>query len=415
MEGDGNVGVTATLAYSDADQDIVTMHVEMSDGTSDALPLAAVDAASGTLTEEFSVATEKTGTLDVEVWVTDAAGHTSNRLSAQIRIIDDLSTWLERESGLPNILNDVLWSGEQFLAVGDGGLIMRSENGVVWSRVDSGTTVNLNAIADFGLGYSRYLVVGDEGTVLYSEDNGENWSPTEGQGPQEVSLRTIGPSGFTTIIAAGKNQGGTDTAFIMSSDDGGRTWTIAEDLPQSGRSVTDLTQFASEASGEVRIVATTQLEGDGDNSDARVLLSSDGLNWIEVVLSTAPVSTYAILHDGDRYWAAGDAGWAFNSADGVNWSEVQTPAPIRLLALAWSGSTLIADGENEFYGWGPADVTGVATSDAGETWTLFPIAANYDSRGLAWGNGRFVSVGCAGSEEDCVGLDRGQGAIFSTP
>ena len=415
MEGDGSIRVEAILAFTDADLDIERMQVETSDGTSQSIILEPIDTASGTIAETFMVSTETAGSYTVEIWLVDAAGHASNHLSADVRVTGEPDVWLERATGLPNILNDVIWNGFVFLAVGDGGLIMRSGDGIAWSRANSGTTVNLNAIVHCGLGYIDYFVVGDEGTVIRSGD-GVNWEPTQGQGPEDVSLRAISMFGFQMLVAAGKKEGDADTAFIMSSENRAGTWTIAEGVPQSGRSVTDMRPQWDLYSEVTRIVATTQIEHYGDDRDARVLVSLDGLNWTEVVLSTESVATYAIVHDGDQFWAAGRVGRMYTSADGINWFEHQTPAGgTKFRALAWSGFSLIADGENEFYGWGPVDATGVETVDSAATWKSFAVAADFDSRGLAWGHGRFVSVGCAGSDEECVGLNQGEGAIFSTP
>jgi len=86
MQGDGSVPVTAAFSYSDGDMDIETMHVEISDGDSQTIQLGRVDTASGTLSEEFSVSTEETGVLAVEVWLVDRAGNSSNRLSDEILV-----------------------------------------------------------------------------------------------------------------------------------------------------------------------------------------------------------------------------------------------------------------------------------------------------------------------------------------
>jgi photosystem II stability/assembly factor-like uncharacterized protein len=423
MEGDGEIIVRSEFDYLDADLDLERVVVEISDGTSQSLPLGPVDEPSGALTVEFAVSTLAPGVMTVDIWLVDAGGHRSNRLNATIQVIENNLDWQMRVSGLPHTLNDVYWNGRQFLAVGDGGLIMRSEDGIAWSRVESGVTENLNAIIYVGViihnDVNSYFVVGDGGTVISSADNGEHWSPTPSQGPDEASLRVIRGYAFGSLVAAGKKEGGADTAFIMNSHDFGRTWTIEEDLPQSGRSITDMVFAIYPDSPFPQTVATTQIEIDGNGKDARVLVSSDGFpdgsDWIEVVLSTESIATYSILHDGEQFWAAGRVGRMYTSADGINWTEQQTSAGVtRFRALAWSGSSLIADGENEFYGWGPVDSTGTETSDSGKTWTTFGIAADYDTRGLTWGNGRFVSVGCEGSDEQCVGLNQGGGAIFST-
>jgi hypothetical protein len=86
MQGEGNVAVRAEFSFSDEDLDIETMHIEMSDGNSQSIPLETIDTVSGTLSEEFTVSTEESGTVAVEIWLIDAAGNSSNRLSDEILI-----------------------------------------------------------------------------------------------------------------------------------------------------------------------------------------------------------------------------------------------------------------------------------------------------------------------------------------
>jgi archaellum component FlaF (FlaF/FlaG flagellin family) len=86
MQDDGDVTVTAELSFSDEDLDIETMHVEMSDGNSQTIQLGTVDTASGTLAEQFLVSTEEPGILAVEIWLVDAVGNSSNRLSDEILV-----------------------------------------------------------------------------------------------------------------------------------------------------------------------------------------------------------------------------------------------------------------------------------------------------------------------------------------
>ena len=50
---------------------------------------------------------------------------------------------------------------------------------------------------------------------------------------------------------------------------------------------------------------------------------------------------------------------------------------------------------------------GVVTSDGGQTWETFVIGAAYEPRGLAYEDGRLVSVGQSLTEP-------GKGAIFTT-
>ena len=71
-------------------------------------------------------------------------------------------------------LYSVIYDGTGFYAVGAGGTIISSEDGLSWSLVTSGVTYGLNGIAyneDTGV----YVAVGNEGTIITSP-NGYEWS-----------------------------------------------------------------------------------------------------------------------------------------------------------------------------------------------------------------------------------------------
>lgn len=56
-------------------------------------------------------------------------------------------------SGLSNRLNNVIWTGSQFVAVGDGGVIMYSSNGTSWTNANTTSTLNIQGIAWSGSEY----------------------------------------------------------------------------------------------------------------------------------------------------------------------------------------------------------------------------------------------------------------------
>ena len=58
------------------------------------------------------------------------------------------------------------------MAVGASGVIVTSTNGTDWGLVPSGVTNQLNTVA-FGQG--RFVIGGDHGTALWSDD-GEHWT-----------------------------------------------------------------------------------------------------------------------------------------------------------------------------------------------------------------------------------------------
>ncbi len=86
MQGDGSVTATAQFSYTDNDLDIETLQVELSGGDSQSIPIGTIDTASGRLSEKFAVSTEKSGLLTVEIWLVDAVGNSSNRLSDGILV-----------------------------------------------------------------------------------------------------------------------------------------------------------------------------------------------------------------------------------------------------------------------------------------------------------------------------------------
>ena len=105
-------------------------------------------------------------------------------------------------------------------------------------------------------------------------------------------------------------------------------------------------------------------------------------------------------------------------AHGYNWTETPTAvADGRYFSAAWNGSKLMLAG-----GYGPTICVqgvcptfkgphGMASTDDGVTWDVFNIGSPledgwYDSLGLAWGSGRFVSVGRFWSS--------GEGMIFTS-
>ncbi len=83
--------------------------------------------------------------------------------------------WNTEETGITKKLNQIVWSQEQFVAIGDQGEILISSDGSSWSASASGTNQSLNDIA---WGGHRYAAVGAQGTIITSLD-GTNWSTVE--------------------------------------------------------------------------------------------------------------------------------------------------------------------------------------------------------------------------------------------
>lgn len=110
-------------------------------------------------------------------------------------------------SGVMEFLTDVTWSGSQFIVVGFNGTILRSPDGVNWNPETSGVAVHLRGVAWSG---SQFVAVGDGGTILTSPD-GILWT-------QEVSgttslLQEVAWAGSEFVAVGSSNT-------ILSSADG---------------------------------------------------------------------------------------------------------------------------------------------------------------------------------------------------
>jgi hypothetical protein len=74
-------------------------------------------------------------------------------------------SWTQRTSGTSNWLNGVAYGNGLFVAVGDGGTILTSPDGVSWTQRTSGTSNQLNGVA---YGNGLFVAVGWDGTILTS-------------------------------------------------------------------------------------------------------------------------------------------------------------------------------------------------------------------------------------------------------
>ena len=387
MDGDGSVVVTAEMSFKDVGQDMHTLRVRMPDGTiSEFVNL--ITAETGVLTEDLTVSTERPGEFTLEFWLVDIAGQSSNHLSAPFQVrVENVHTgdWIKRLGELPYVLHDVIWDGNVFIAVGSGGAILTSVDGINWVTRESGTTAELSAVAAYGP--DIYAVGGF--VVLVSTDHGETWSVKASSdflvqavavNASQIVVTGVLPYGYWGLLPK-----------IMISEDRGATWQTSD-----FELATDLVYR------DGLFVATTR---------SSVLVSSDGKQWNEITLREwdFPSSLRVVVHDDTQCFVAGDAGTVFSSFDAVNWTA--TPSlfdDVSYGSGASNGSLLVLAAAFNFHDspdgtWRPI---GISSNDGGASWGIFDIESDYTSNGIAWGSGRFVSVGR-------ISLPPG-GAIYTT-
>ena len=214
-------------------------------------------------------------------------------------------------------LRSLTHSGNAFCAVGDGGTMASSADGINWTTLSSITTNNLHGIAHGGI----YVAVGDSGTILTSA-NCASWGQHYPSGISTLgnNLRQVAAAG-SLIVAVG------DAGTIVTSKDGGATWytqTLAGTPNLVGVAAESQTVGTDKANnvvdGWLGIVPTVQfvaIDSSGQTyttaSNPASTASTNGLTWspaynTAISCSTATACLNPLISSGFGYVYAGDAG-----------------------------------------------------------------------------------------------------------
>ena len=205
-------------------------------------------------------------------------------------------------------------STNHMIAVGNAGAIVHSPNGVVWTAVEPRPTTNdLQGIAAIG---GLYLAAGAKGTILTSVD-AATWtrqvSPTAGF----LSAIAVFPGGLVVV-----GDGGT----ILASPDGTNWVTHA---------VTTTNWFwqVRYLNGALVLV--------GENGTLRTSL--DGVDWKPRISGTTEWLT-DVAYVRDTWVAVGTGGTVLTSTNLADWSNVGTLTRKALFGVAASEGQLLAVG-----------------------------------------------------------------------
>jgi len=218
-------------------------------------------------------------------------------------------------------LRDIAFGGVPgiYVAVGDSGIPVFSENGAEWFALPDTSLTGLNGVI-YEAG--RFYAVGDGG-VIWRSLNGESWSSLNSG--VSTNLQDITYSNGI-LVAVGQN-------IIVTSDNGGNTWTVntfAEDsLALNG--------VAGNGSGGLMIV------GDA----GQILFSAnDGQTW-SVRPSPISNSLNAVTYGNDRFVVVGGGGVIHTSGDnGQTWTQRQSGTTEILREVTYRADLFVAVGDN---------------------------------------------------------------------
>ncbi len=295
------------------------------------------------------------------------------------------ATWTRSFSDAPDSggigdLHKVIWTGSQFLAVGDGGQILTSADGIAWVRrlIPGAGSISLHSVAWSGsLGITCGWVTGTENPVVYSSTDGIVWMP------QSLPPGTTGEA--TSVVWSG-------SAFIIVGADYGPDATTGARSALASLILTspDGYAWANQSSAVIPspqggfknvIVAGSQVVAFDGSSTAWT--SPAGSTWTARKLGTLGGAINGV-YVGGQILAVGGA--LSTSPDGSKWTQRASPAKVTLTDVAWTGGNYITIGGD----------SSILTSPDGKTWP--PSSSGVDSSGapligVVWSGSQFVAVG----------------------
>lgn len=273
-------------------------------------------------------------------------GRTGSALELMVSAGTAGQSWSGRTNNSRADLHDVAAnSAGRFVAVGDGGNAVYSDDTLTWLPLVLGVTANMKAIENNG---ATWITVGDGGTILRSSD-GRNYSLRTSPIPA-ASLRDVyyGANAWV-IVGVAANIG-----IILFSVDDGLTWSQA-------------TTSASLAQLNCVIFGTNAFCAAGNNGVA--LTSPDGFTWTQTT-TVAGVSMASMAAGNDHILGVSDRRFYRSLDGGVTWGtmggDVANGAMSdivnsgnRWIAITQNGLVLVSDNETT---WTPASFTGASTT-----------------------------------------------------
>jgi len=316
-------------------------------------------------------------------------------------------------SGTLQTLNSICYGQEEFIAVGNGGAIIASNDGTGWGDKVSNTNFDLNDVIYDG---NRFIVVGDSGTIGISTDK-NFWQPWS----QQLPAGTIHPAtfDFKTIKFV-------DNIYIGISTVGELYYSF--DLANWNKRVID-------HSNEIRDIVDTPF---GDFASRRIIAVGSGTTtfYADPVINratatasvTAGVITSATVTDGGFGYEVGssppvlvetdkttkedvlsiDAEGDFGDIVGINTWLPGTAD--RLPQLAFTLKSQFNDNTNLGYGYSSLNALGVNFSglEKGDFFTIYDssLVVGHALTGITTSSGSNVSVGMVTSGDYLGGVFR---------
>jgi YVTN family beta-propeller protein len=329
----------------------------------------------------WSVQPNHVNTDNLTSVATDSTQYVAVGAGGKIKSSPDGIIWTVRTSGTTTSLTHISYQNGRFIALGAAGTILTSPDGITWTSRTSGTTMQLNGVT-FGAG--QYVAVGASGTVLTSPDS-VTWTTRNSgvtanlNGITFANAQYLAVGDGATLLAStnGISWTANNNANIAATRNIGTSSAVASTL----KSITYANGKYVAVGGDPGNVAT-QLGITG-----RIITSTDSLTWTSVY-PTGGMGTplnHVLFANGKFVAAVPDMKGCYVSADGVAWAFAQPAAQQTQFSLLE-----ITYANGRYVGVGSAGNIGISTDAS--NWSRINTGTNNPITSLAFANGKFVAL-----------------------
>jgi photosystem II stability/assembly factor-like uncharacterized protein len=292
-----------------------------------------------------------------------------------------------------------------------GIVAISNDDGGTWTA--STMPAGLPEVKSVSCSSATHCVAVGSGVAITSSDGGVTWSAHSIPTSNTALLGVSCPSGTTTCVAVGviPNDGGPLNGAIVTSNDGGVTWSA----PSTNFPLTALGGVScASASFCVAVGAQILVTNDGGQTWTQQFVSG-GTGILRTVSCGSPTTCVAIGANPMGATQSREPGFEIQSADGgTSWTAVSLPAG------SWLVNALSCPDAGDCVLSGPSSIASGApawtSSDGGSTWsaTVLPTAVSAVSSISCVSASSCVYVGLSGASSTS-GTSAGSSGWSSNP